>query len=505
MNSNIELKEIDESILNQVKNPRKIKFKNVSFTNIGRKFDDFRVKRLEKKLAKEIKKELKSEFTSGDLKKGLTDSSRAERILVRKSLAITRLEEKINFLKFGELPSKAAAEYRAIKLKDKMMQNLRVNIYGLYSVPEDKKEEVFKEVPETNESDTNKVIEEEINKLNDKMNQMETPTDKEIKTSLENKAEESVNVDNLSVADIKQTVEGMFNEEKNNLQTEDVQKAVEEGLNQVHVEDYTEEYVSPIKPIVPIKTRKIPDIGLAKVSPNIPVKGLNDDIFSKDNAVEIEEPKTEATRDLPVVTPDREEMSLYEKTKNSINELNNLYDQLGEVKMDDQKTRDELTQKVVKLQDEIIKNKELLSEEEKIALEQEFSEEPKEESKEEVKEDIGFDFSEASAKDIENAVEKVKNTSDLRAMAERIRILQNEDKIIQARVEQAKAEEEAKSKAYDETIKKLIQYGNELEAKCNKNIEKETELKNKAREKDAAINFMLQAMEKPTQGIEKKK
>lgn len=515
MNSNIDLKNLEDEVLKLEKSSRKIKFKNVSFTNIGKKFDEFRIGLLEKKLAKEKKKLVKDEFTNGDLKEK-NGSSRAERIIARKSLAIARLEEKINFLSTGEEHSINKIDNRAIKLKDKMMQNLRYNTYGLYSVPEDTKAEIFKE---------------ETDKLNETMNtiQQNTPSDEEIMSAIEQKvneeAKEEVHLDSVEINNIKAAVEESFNNIKSDGVSEVEENAndLNNELENTYVEDYEEkeENIIPIKPIENIKPKTIPAIPHAKISENIPVKGLNDNIFGEGTTIEAEDDnkndsevkEKKVEREMPIVVEEREEKSTYEKTEEGISELDNLYEELENTKINDAEKRNELLQKIDEVKEKIVDNKESLTEEEKAKLKDKLSsekttEEVKEKSNKDEniqEENIGFDFSDASAKDIAKAVEESSSAKDLDAMIKRIKILQEQERITKERIEKAKEEEKAKEQAYKETIKKLEQYGDELEAKCNQNIENETNIKNKAKEKDEAINFMLKAMEQQEAGNEKKK
>ena len=338
-----EFKDFEDESVKQEKEARKIKFKNISFTNIGKKFDQFRIDKLEKKLVKAKEKILDTQLFNSDMK---NDAKAAEGILLYRSKAVAKLEAELTFLETGKYVTVKMVESRAIKLKDLMMKNLEKNVYGMFAVPEDKKQNIFETQPQNVESETEKTIKEEAEKLNNKINAAQNQ-ENEASEETENTAED--NFENITVEEAKETVDKSFEDESENISTVDVENVVNQDLSQA--EDEAENtYVnepSGVSPIENIKVKDVPEIPAATVNAEA-LKGINDDIFGRNNAQESEE-KTEDSevteeneedktsseeRVVPIVVPEREEVNYLEKTKEDLEKLDELYVKLAGISME---------------------------------------------------------------------------------------------------------------------------------------------------------------------------
>ena len=149
--SDIELLDRDYFRIPLVKPSRKIKFKGISFKNIlsrwnsfrlGQLWNSFRLDQLKKKIASKKEKLVEMEFHGEDIVPG-KQRERIERKVLRKTQTIARLESKLNFLETGKYHSEEFEGSRAIKLKDLMMKNLEYNRNSLYGVTEQAAEEII--------------------------------------------------------------------------------------------------------------------------------------------------------------------------------------------------------------------------------------------------------------------------------------------------------------------------------------------------------------------------
>ena len=140
----IELKDHDYGTVKKSSKVRKIKFKSLSFLNISKVWNNFRLKRANARLERAKEKVVNMEFGMGsfDRRTG-AEASRAETKILKKATAVARLEAKINFLQFGTEVTDDFVSSRAIKIKDNMMKNMRYNADAAYSIPDDKKESIF--------------------------------------------------------------------------------------------------------------------------------------------------------------------------------------------------------------------------------------------------------------------------------------------------------------------------------------------------------------------------
>ena len=140
--SDIELLDRDYFRIPLIKPSRKIKFKGISFKNILSRWNSFRANQLKKKIAAKKEKLVEMEFEGSDIVPG-KKRDKVEKKVLRKTQAIAKLESKLSFLETGKYHSKEFVGSRAIKLKDLMMKNLEYNRDSLYSVKDETAEEIM--------------------------------------------------------------------------------------------------------------------------------------------------------------------------------------------------------------------------------------------------------------------------------------------------------------------------------------------------------------------------
>ena len=241
----IELKDHDYGTVKKSSKVRKIKFKSVSFQNISRVWNNFRLKQLDKKLERAKEKTLNMEFGMGsfDRKTG-EEMSKAESMILRKTTAIAKLEAKINFLQFGTEVTDDFVSSRAIKIKDNMMKNMRYNANAAYSIPDDKKAEIFAvEEPTTEDviAAAKKGVDDALNRIMKK--KPVTPA----KETTSQEAETAPVIKAPTKEEIRKTVDEMFAEEQKRreqateastetvVEQEEVREEVKKGLDKVEV------------------------------------------------------------------------------------------------------------------------------------------------------------------------------------------------------------------------------------------------------------------------------
>ena len=239
----IELKDHDYGTVKKSSKVRKIKFKSVSFQNISRVWNNFRLKQLDKKLERAKEKTLNMEFGMGsfDRKTG-EEMSKAESMILRKTTAIAKLEAKINFLQFGTEVTDDFVSSRAIKIKDNMMKNMRYNANAAYSIPDDKKAEIFAvEEPTTEDviAAAKKGVDDALNRIMKK--KPVTPA----KETTSQEAETAPVIKAPTKEEIRKTVDEMFAEEQKRreqateastetvVEQEEVREEVKKGLDEV--------------------------------------------------------------------------------------------------------------------------------------------------------------------------------------------------------------------------------------------------------------------------------
>lgn len=523
--------------VSQVNKARKIRFRKSSFTVIYNTFKDFirrnAINIVDKKLNDAKKDLVNMEVNRGDKIENYDGETNKEKKIENKVNAIIRLSNIINFLERKNynkaIKDTSIEDNRPLRLKKLMEKNLRENMNGLEVIPEAEKENTMKEINDI-VNNTQKSIEEETKILNDKIGDIKVEEDKNI---------ENENFNNITVEDVKEAVDSIFESEKNNdavvekdenkgdsVTFEDVKNVVDQKFENSSSEEKVENTPKVLTPIENIQKINIGEIVLPKTSEE---KNINDDIFNTEEStkVEVNVEEKENKRELPVVVPEREEKTPLEKVKEDMAESKEAYNELlNNTAINDEEKRDELTKKIVELDDKIAKETSQLSEEDIKNLKEENVEETTEEEKKESQkenveetteedkeipqeENIGFDFSDASLSDIKKAAENTTSKKDLASMMDKInkiKMLQKEAEKTSLQRNKAIEENEAKEKEFKETCERLDRYSDELEKKCNQNLEETNAIKNKVREKDEAINSMLKIMEASSEkGTSKKK
>ena len=149
---NINLVDNDDKVVKTSDNiKRRLKLRKSSHSIISDTWKKIRLNRLNKSLENKKENLVNIEFSSSEMKASKGEESIAEKEILKKTTAIARLEGKINFLKTGKNPKKKVIESRAIKLRQKMMENIKKNIGDIYSIidPENKMNEIFNEKNDT--------------------------------------------------------------------------------------------------------------------------------------------------------------------------------------------------------------------------------------------------------------------------------------------------------------------------------------------------------------------
>ncbi len=485
--NNFELKDFDYKVSKRHAAERKIKFKNVSFLNFTNRFKNFLQKRLEKKLEKATNDAMNSKFNKFEMETTIDGKTIADRIMKSRTEKVAKIEEKLIILGRGKIEKRNYINTRAIKLKEEMMKYVRKTGRDIYSIPEEIKENMLNGTEKKEINDTKRVIDEETIKLQDNLKNIETNVNEEEITAVINQSLNNISLENdINVAETKQSVDKVFDEKE----MEDSNYSLSD-----------ESAISPIKNIKPMEFPAFSPVSV--IEKKLSEVDLNSDVFgnspkidsipvtSEENNVEIESEEIE--REMPIIAEERK-INYYEKTKDDIKKYDSLMDELKDTKINDIETAERIRNELEKTENEIIENKNNLSEEEALMLEKEFEENKQEEIKEETSENISFDYSEATARDIDKAISVTKSPKDLKAMMERVRLLQEEEKRTQERAEQAEKQKKAKEQEFEETARKLQAYGDDLEQKCTINAEKEKQTLEEAKEWDQAINSMLQAM-----------
>ena len=499
MYNDIELKDYDKKYYQQNVS-RKQKLRNVSFAAIGKKFDEFRAKRALKKLEKAEKQLVDTRLFQSEVKPkhGITT---AERIINYRSEKVAKLESKINFLTTGEYPDKIAVKNRAIKLKEMMWKNFRLNSIGLYSIPaevknnilqgnqKEQQENVVNEVKEDKKETPTTQIKEEVPLVTEEeINSIKEAVQRKLDEKVKEEAQK-VDVNKINENEMKSVVDDNFDKQKEEITTDSILNKIENDLHNISIEDGLIKEESPIKPIQQMEKISLPVIKPVTVKETAQRENVNDDIFSGDKAKKIEvkeevvnQSKVE-DRESPVVVEDRE--NAYEKVKEDENKLNDLYTKLGEVAINDTETAKEIRNEIEQVENDFLENEEKLTEEERKQLEEEHKEDNKVSENEEVKEEIKetenekaeeikkeseINLSNVTKAEIEKVVDKMDNSTNLEIKKARLNILK--DAVLST------------SKELEETNKELSKTESEIEAAKNKELELEKKLALKYDEKN---------------------
>lgn len=165
VNENIELIDREYVRIPLGKPSKKIKFKSISHKNISSRWNNFRLKRLEKKLEAKKQALIDMEIPGDKLVMG-PKRDRVEDKVLRKTTAIAKLESKINFLTNGEYFNQDFIDSRAIKLKYLMMKNLVYNRDSLYSVADQAAEQIM------NDKTADRFVDIESEKISERVRQI---------------------------------------------------------------------------------------------------------------------------------------------------------------------------------------------------------------------------------------------------------------------------------------------------------------------------------------------
>ena len=233
----IELKDPEYGTVKKSSKIRKIKFKSLSFKNISNLWKNFRISCLDKRLEKAKDKLVSMEIENQDFNEKTLkgDMSVAESKLLKKSTVVARLESKIAFLKTGTEVTDDFISSRAIKLKDNMMRNLRYNSGTIYSVPEDKYEEIFSEPTKT------ETVDPEIEEIQRKTAESVQRIMDEMAAKKKAEAEEprADTITAPSREEIRKTVDKMFETEskvpERVVSETEIQEAVEDAFKDIDV------------------------------------------------------------------------------------------------------------------------------------------------------------------------------------------------------------------------------------------------------------------------------
>lgn len=215
---------------------RKIKFKQVSFTNISKRFYNFRLNRLKSKLISDKEKLVSMEFKESQLVPG-SSRKKVEKKILNKTAAIAKLESKINFLETGNYLTEEFVNSRAIKLKETMMKNLEYNSDNLYGVNDTTKENIINGTEEVKtEKNTNSK-----NSQTTTMKSIEQPLDKQMLEQQEQIAETVRKImaeedkNDEEQAQIGQSNNFMDTDSEKQISQEELAKAIDEEMKKIKV------------------------------------------------------------------------------------------------------------------------------------------------------------------------------------------------------------------------------------------------------------------------------
>lgn len=481
---------------------RKIKFKPLSFDRISSQFRDFLIRLTEKELEKAKENLVSTEVSENGFDKGISGISKGEKKILKKATNVAKLEARINFLRTGRRASKDIVQSRAIKLKSNMMDNMRFNSNYVYSILPENADKIFEVTPAspvnnenpvsnnpTSEEDIQKKVAEDVQKiLSDKQKSKQNPAvsqpDKQIiKDAVDEKFQEnsdansndnSNNINTNAINTNNGNSNTRFKVSSNESTAAKINPFIgEDGTYHIkgtELDDelrYTHVDLSKYTPkfntqqvgegnISPIETAKAEFDDLPapkKVEVPNQTTGINDDIFGKkEETSDIPITLTSGKREIPLVVPERQE----KQPVNKFEFANPVYVKQGESSKPIEESNTETTKKE--------------------------------------SDNLHFDYSNASVKDLTNAVDKAQTKNDIEALIQRVRILKNEQVKTKQAAEDAAKKAEASQNAYNATVAQLRKYGTSLEAACNANIEKRNASCQEIENNQEMIQMMTEAM-----------
>ena len=472
----IELKDHDYGTVKKSSKVRKIKFKSVSFQNISRVWNNFRLKQLDKKLERAKEKTLNMEFGMGsfDRKTG-EEMSKAESMILRKTTAIAKLEAKINFLQFGTEVTDDFVSSRAIKIKDNMMKNMRYNANAAYSIPDDKKAEIFAvEEPTTEDviAAAKKGVDDALNRIMKK--KPVTPA----KETTSQEAETAPVIKAPTKEEIRKTVDEMFAEEQK--RREQATEASTEVV--VAQEPTTEAVVTDAEIREEVKT----NLDKIDVIPTVGKEEVADTISSELDKIDV----VPAVKKEDVADTIQDELSKIVVTKNQSNKVNPYINEDGTYRMkkedidedfrvtrvamsDREKRIEDMRNQHLTVQTAFVRSMQLIKEN----LDKQAEEEKKQAAAKEEKpvipaEPVAREMPEVApvrtpveeVKALTAAVDKATTKDDLASIMESVTRLQKEQAAAKSREAEIAANEEALKAEKTKAVEELLAYQASLQA-----------------------------------------
>ena len=455
----IELKDHDYGTVKKSSKVRKIKFKSLSFLNISKVWNNFRLKRANARLERAKEKVVNMEFGMGSFDRRTGDeASRAETKILKKATAVARLEAKINFLQFGTEVTDDFVSSRAIKIKNKMMKNMRYNADAAYSIPDDKKESIFAvEEPTTEDviAAAKKGVDDALNRIMKKKPVAPAP----VTTSQEEETTPVIKAPTKE--EIRKTVDEMFAEEQKR----------REQATEVTTEAVVAEEVEP-------------EFNEVDTTPVIERKEVAETINSELDQIDV----VPAVKKDDVADTIQEELSKIVVTKNQSNKVNPYINEDGtyrmrredidedfrvtRVTMSDREKRIEDMRKVnLTVQSAFLRSMQMIkdnldqqAELERRAIEEAPEVEPALPAEREMPEVAPVRTPVQEVKALTAAVDKATTKDDLASIMESVARLQREQEAAKSREAEIAANEEALKAEKSKAVEELLAYQASLQA-----------------------------------------
>lgn len=455
----IELKDHDYGTVKKSSKVRKIKFKSLSFLNISKVWNNFRLKRANARLERAKEKVVNMEFGMGSFDRRTGDeASRAETKILKKATAVARLEAKINFLQFGTEVTDDFVSSRAIKIKDNMMKNMRYNADAAYSIPDDKKESIFAvEEPTTEDviAAAKKGVDDALNRIMKKKPVAPAP----VTTSQEEETTPVIKAPTKE--EIRKTVDEMFAEEQKR----------REQATEVTTEAVVAEEVEP-------------ELNEVDTTPIIERKEVAETINSELDQIDV----VPAVKKDDVADTIQEELSKIVVTKNQSNKVNPYINEDGtyrmrredidedfrvtRVTMSDREKRIEDMRKVnLTVQSAFLRSMQMIkdnldqqAELERRAIEEAPEVEPALPAEREMPEVAPVRTPVQEVKALTAAVDKATTKDDLASIMESVARLQREQEAAKSREAEIAANEEALKAEKSKAVEELLAYQASLQA-----------------------------------------
>lgn len=462
----IELKDHDYGTVKKSSKVRKIKFKSVSFQNISRVWNNFRLKQLDKKLERAKEKTLNMEFGMGsfDRKTG-EEMSKAESMILRKTTAIAKLEAKINFLQFGTEVTDDFVSSRAIKIKDNMMKNMRYNANAAYSIPDDKKAEIFAvEEPTTEDviAAAKKGVDDALNRIMKK--KPVTPA----KETTSQEAETAPVIKAPTKEEIRKTVDEMFAEEQKRRE-QATEASTETVVEQEEVREEVKKGLDEVKATPTVEKKEVAEtidteLGKIDVVPTVKKDDVADTI--QDELSKIVVTKNQSNKVNPYINED----GTYRMKKEDIDDDF----RVTRVAMSDREKRiEDMRNQHLTVQTAFVRSMQLIKEN----LDKQAEEEKKQAAAKEEKpvipaEPVAREMPEVApvrtpveeVKALTAAVDKATTKDDLASIMESVTRLQKEQAAAKSREAEIAANEEALKAEKTKAVEELLAYQASLQA-----------------------------------------